>query len=229
MGTLTEVRGQHALVERTPERQAGQKRLPQHSVSNVLIPISMAIDLAEGRTPGHAQRVAYIAMTHCRMRRPGPGRTAVGRATPALLHDIGVIAAGSEISGATGRDERLIFAALPSAAARGSAVGLWRLHRHLRRARGRSRRPRRPCGPTARAAERRRASDPHPPRAVGRRWLSGGPHRPGDADPRPHRQHRRPRRSPDRPGIAAAGAPQLRLLDGQHFRLRRRPGDCHRR
>ena len=72
----------------------------------------MAIDLAEGRAQGHAQRVAYISMAVAdAMGLDRDAQLSAGYA--GLLHDIGVIAAGSEISGATGRDERLIFAALP--------------------------------------------------------------------------------------------------------------------
>jgi putative nucleotidyltransferase with HDIG domain len=72
----------------------------------------MAIDLAEGRAQGHAQRVAYISMAVADA--IGLDRDAqLSAGYAGLLHDIGVIAAGSEISGATGRDERLIFAALP--------------------------------------------------------------------------------------------------------------------
>jgi putative nucleotidyltransferase with HDIG domain len=108
---LTEVRGQHALVERTPERQS-TKRLPQHSISNILVPLSMAIDLAEGRSPGHAQRIAYISASLAESL--GLDREQQLSACYAgLLHDIGVIASGSEIAGAAGRDERLIFASLP--------------------------------------------------------------------------------------------------------------------
>ena len=52
---MSEVSGQNALVERTGgERGSALKRLPYHTFSDLLIPVSCAIDLAEGREPGHA-------------------------------------------------------------------------------------------------------------------------------------------------------------------------------
>ena len=108
---MSEVSGRHALVER-PERSRALRRLPQHSISNVLVPLSQAIDLAEGRTPGHAQRVAFISMAIAETL--GLDKEAqLAACYASLLHDVGVIAAGADIADSTSGDERLVFASLP--------------------------------------------------------------------------------------------------------------------
>jgi HD-GYP domain-containing protein (c-di-GMP phosphodiesterase class II) len=108
---LSEVTGTHALAER-PERNRSLRRLPQHSISNVLVPLSQAIDLAEGRAPGHAQRVAFISMAIAETL--GLDKDSQLAACYAgLLHDLGVVAAGADIAGSTSGDERLVFASLP--------------------------------------------------------------------------------------------------------------------
>jgi HD-GYP domain-containing protein (c-di-GMP phosphodiesterase class II) len=78
----------------------------------VLIPLSQAIDLAEGREPGHAQRVAYIAMTIAERLGLEKG-TQLEACYAGLLHDLGVVAAGADIAGSTSGDERMVFASLP--------------------------------------------------------------------------------------------------------------------
>lgn len=110
---MSEAGSQHALIDRgASERLSTQKRLPQHSVSALLSPISLAIDLAEGRSPGHARRVAYIAMSLAGAL--GLEReTQIAACHAGLLHDVGVIAAGARVAGATRGDERLVFATLP--------------------------------------------------------------------------------------------------------------------
>jgi HD-GYP domain-containing protein (c-di-GMP phosphodiesterase class II) len=86
--------------------------LPNHTLSDLLIPISVAIDLAEGRMPGHAQRVAFIATSLAGTLGLDSGlRLACCYA--GLLHDIGVIAAGSRLGEHVRGDERLVFASLP--------------------------------------------------------------------------------------------------------------------
>ncbi len=103
--------GRHALAER-PERTRSLRRLPQHTISNVLIPLSQAIDLAEGRTPGHAQRVAFISMAIAETLGLDK-ESQLAACYAGLLHDIGVVAAGADIAGSTSGDERLVFASLP--------------------------------------------------------------------------------------------------------------------
>jgi HD-GYP domain-containing protein (c-di-GMP phosphodiesterase class II) len=77
-----------------------------------LIPTSLALDLAEGRAPGHAQRVAYIASALAEaLELDAPTRLACCYA--GLLHDLGVIAAGKGLGAYTRTDERLVFASLP--------------------------------------------------------------------------------------------------------------------
>ncbi|HLG12204.1 MAG TPA: HD domain-containing phosphohydrolase [Dehalococcoidia bacterium] len=110
---MNEVRGQNALFESvSAERTQGPRRLQQHTVSALLIPVSQAIDLAEGRAPGHANRVAYIASS---LGAALELNTELQLATlyAALVHDIGAISAGAELAGFTRGDERLVFASLP--------------------------------------------------------------------------------------------------------------------
>ncbi len=74
--------------------------------------MSQALDLAEGREPGHAMRVAYIAASLA-------AATGLDKADQlavlyaSLLHDIGTISAGADLAGYTRGDERLVFASLP--------------------------------------------------------------------------------------------------------------------
>jgi putative nucleotidyltransferase with HDIG domain len=110
---LNEVRGQNALFDSPAvERSQGAKRLQQHTVSGLLIPVSQAIDLAEGRAPGHANRVAYIAASLGEALELNNDQQ-LATLYAALLHDIGSIAAGAELAGYTRGDERLVFASLP--------------------------------------------------------------------------------------------------------------------
>ncbi len=110
MVVLSEAGSTHALIEHSD--RPTPKRLPQLSVSAILSPISVAIDLAEGRTAGHARRVAFIAMSLAGAL--GLDReTQIAACHAGLMHDIGVIAAGARVAGATRGDERLIFSTLP--------------------------------------------------------------------------------------------------------------------
>jgi putative nucleotidyltransferase with HDIG domain len=87
--------------------------LPAISAGALLVPLSRAFDLAEGRRPGHAQRVAYIAWYLAR-------ETKLGQAAQeeaffaALLHDAGMATA----SRALPRTERAPSRLLGSARAR---------------------------------------------------------------------------------------------------------------
>jgi putative nucleotidyltransferase with HDIG domain len=110
---LNEVRGQHALFESgSAERNQASRRLQQHTVSGLLIPVSQALDLAEGRDPGHATRVAYIA-TSIAMALELDKEAQLATLYASLLHDIGTISAGADLAGFTRGDERLVFASLP--------------------------------------------------------------------------------------------------------------------
>ncbi|HEX5368181.1 MAG TPA: HDIG domain-containing protein, partial [Dehalococcoidia bacterium] len=109
---MSEAGSTHALIERNGSERLAPKRLPQLSVSGILSPISVAIDLAEGRAPGHARRVAYIAMSLAAAL--GLEREEqIAACHAGLMHDIGVIAAGARVAGATRGDERLVFSTLP--------------------------------------------------------------------------------------------------------------------
>jgi HD-GYP domain-containing protein (c-di-GMP phosphodiesterase class II) len=102
------------LNEDDGDRQAAinGKRLPTHTLSELLIPMSGAIDLAEGREPGHGQRVAYIAMSLSRQLSLDSADS-LTCCYAGLFHDVGVIQAGVGMSGLGRKDEQRIFAALP--------------------------------------------------------------------------------------------------------------------
>ncbi len=88
------------------------RRLPNHTLSEILVPMSGAIDLAEGREPGHGQRVAYIALRIAEaLDLDNEQKLACFYA--ALFHDVGVIPAGAGLSEVVRGDERRIFASLP--------------------------------------------------------------------------------------------------------------------
>jgi len=120
---LNEVRGQNALIASPSlERSPLARRIPQHTVSSLLIPVSLAVDLAEGKAPGHARRVAYIAMSIAGALGLDADKQ-LATCYAALLHDIGTIAAGAEIAGYTRGDERLLFASLPLLSPEEAVIG----------------------------------------------------------------------------------------------------------
>lgn len=97
------------------------RRLPSHTLSEILIPMSGAIDLAEGREMGHGQRVAYTALALARLMRLSETET-LAAVYAGLFHDIGVIPAGSGMSGLTRTDEQVVFSSLPLLAPEEAAV-----------------------------------------------------------------------------------------------------------
>lgn len=84
--------------------------------------LSQALDLAEGREYGHAQRVAYIANVAGESLgfAPHVRRTAF---YAALLHDAGVAAASARIYEERGREEQYILGGLPPMEAIGTLMG----------------------------------------------------------------------------------------------------------
>lgn len=103
---------QPAALEERESGSAASRRLPNHTLSEVLAPMSAAIDLAEGRQPGHAQRVAYVALkVASELGLDNEQRLACLYSS--LLHDIGVIPAGAGLSELVRGDERRVFASLP--------------------------------------------------------------------------------------------------------------------
>jgi HD-GYP domain-containing protein (c-di-GMP phosphodiesterase class II) len=76
------------------------------------VAFSRAFDLAEGKQPGHAQRVAYIATMLADALGATPGQRA-GVFFGALLHDAGVTRAAAEICRVSGVDEESIFGPSP--------------------------------------------------------------------------------------------------------------------
>ena len=92
--------------------EAGAQRLPSHSISQLLIPTSLAVDLAEGRDAAHGQRVAFIAMSLANALGLEADQQ-LAACYAGLMHDIGVIAAGAGLAEHVHGDERLVFASLP--------------------------------------------------------------------------------------------------------------------
>jgi HD-GYP domain-containing protein (c-di-GMP phosphodiesterase class II) len=97
-----------------PEREGkpSVRRQATHTLSDLLIPFSTALDLAEGRDEGHAQRVAYIAGSLAEALSLEPSLR-LASTYAGLFHDVGAIPAGAGLASITRGDERLVFAALP--------------------------------------------------------------------------------------------------------------------
>jgi HD-GYP domain-containing protein (c-di-GMP phosphodiesterase class II) len=110
--TLREIDGQRALADPIVRERVLTRRLPNHTVSDLLIPMSIAVDLAEGRAPGHAQRVAFIATSLAGALGLDSGLR-LASCYAGLMHDIGVIASGSRLGAYVRGDERLVYASLP--------------------------------------------------------------------------------------------------------------------
>lgn len=86
--------------------QTSASRLPRLTQGSLLAPLSRAIDLAEGRTPGHAQRVAYVGVYLARELRLS-SQELEHTFFACLLHDVGMAAA------TTGRQTRRHQGATP--------------------------------------------------------------------------------------------------------------------
>ena len=100
------------------------ERLHALTAAELTIAFSQGLDLAEGKAPGHAQRVCYIATMLADAIEVEPAQRA-GVFFGALLHDAGVTLAASDICRVAGVDEETIFGPSPlppSGEARGSRV-----------------------------------------------------------------------------------------------------------
>jgi len=87
--------------------------LPVPSRPELASAFAQALDLAEGREPGHAARVCYIALNLAKsLRLPQEEQTAVYYA--ALLHDAGAAPASAEICRLLNLNEEAIFGGPPS-------------------------------------------------------------------------------------------------------------------
>ncbi|MPZ48451.1 MAG: HD domain-containing protein [Dehalococcoidia bacterium] len=103
-------------------RERAARRLPSHTFSDLLVPVSSALDLAEGHAAGHAQRVTYIATSlGIALGLDAPTQLACNYA--GLMHDIGVVPAGAGLGAYTRGDERMVFASLPLLSPEEAAVG----------------------------------------------------------------------------------------------------------
>jgi len=88
------------------------ERLHALTGADLAIAFSQALDLAEGKPVGHAQRVCYIAtLVADHLGLAAPERTGVYFG--ALLHDAGVTLAASDLCRVAGVDEDAIFGPLP--------------------------------------------------------------------------------------------------------------------
>ncbi|MBF6599420.1 MAG: HD domain-containing protein [Dehalococcoidia bacterium] len=88
------------------------ERLHALTASELAVAFSLGLDLAEGKAVGHAQRVCYIAtLLADALALDAPARNAVYFG--ALLHDVGVTLAASDICRVAGIDEDTIFGPAP--------------------------------------------------------------------------------------------------------------------
>ncbi len=88
------------------------ERIHALTAADLSIAFSQGLDLAEGKAPGHAQRVCYIATMLADALDVTPNQRA-GVFFGALLHDIGVTLAASDICRVSGVDEEAIFGPSP--------------------------------------------------------------------------------------------------------------------
>lgn len=88
------------------------KRVPPLSLGELALATSLALDLAEGRLPGHGQRVCYIAMAVASRIALGTKESA-GVFFGALMHDLGVPFVSRELTQRVGLDEDKIFGQHP--------------------------------------------------------------------------------------------------------------------
>jgi putative nucleotidyltransferase with HDIG domain len=88
------------------------ERLWSLGVSDLSVAFSQALDLAEGKQVGHAQRVAYIAIALADALEVEPAQR-TGAFLGGLLHDVGVTSASAEICRIAGVDEETIFGPSP--------------------------------------------------------------------------------------------------------------------
>lgn len=84
------------------------KRIPPLSIGELTLATSLALDLAEGRSPGHAQRVCYIGLAIASHAGFDAKQTA-GVFYGSLMHDLGVPFIAPQLTQRLGLDEDKIF------------------------------------------------------------------------------------------------------------------------
>jgi HD-GYP domain-containing protein (c-di-GMP phosphodiesterase class II) len=84
------------------------KRIPPLSIAELVLATSLGLDLAEGRSPGHAQRVCYIGLAIASHAGFDAKQTA-GVFYGALMHDLGVPFIAPHLTRRLGLDEDKIF------------------------------------------------------------------------------------------------------------------------
>jgi HD-GYP domain-containing protein (c-di-GMP phosphodiesterase class II) len=84
------------------------KRIPPLSIGELALATSRALDLAEGRSPGHAQRVCYIGLAIASHAGLDAKQTA-GVFYGSLMHDLGVPFIAPQLTQRLGLDEDKIF------------------------------------------------------------------------------------------------------------------------
>ena len=120
---MNDISGQNALImESDAIERPTSKRQPSYVFSDVSIPISTALDLAEGREPGHAQRLAYVSLAIASAKTLETADK-LACAYGALMHDVGVIVSGAGMSEYTRGDERMVFAPMPLLTPEEAATG----------------------------------------------------------------------------------------------------------
>lgn len=88
------------------------RRVPALSLGELALATSLALDLSEGRLPGHGQRACFIAMAVAS--RIGLGaKESAGVFFGALMHDLGVPFVSRELTQRLGIDEDKIFGQHP--------------------------------------------------------------------------------------------------------------------
>lgn len=84
------------------------KRIPPLSIAELALATSLALDLAEGRSPGHAQRVCYIGLAIASHAGFDAKQTA-GVFYGSLMHDLGVPFIAPQVTQRLGLDEDKVF------------------------------------------------------------------------------------------------------------------------
>src|SRR5262249_29702838 len=84
---VNETAKSEAILGTTHNLKAVNRRLPTHTLSELLVPLSGALDLAEGRTAGHSNRVAFIALRLAETLSL-PNDTRLACAYAGLFHDV---------------------------------------------------------------------------------------------------------------------------------------------
>ena len=112
MASSTRMSLRPAVSSRRPKEQPQPGPLPAPSRAELAVAFAQALDLAEGRQPGHAARVCYIALNLAQGLDLEPDDLRVVF-YGALLHDAGAAPAAAEACRLLNLSEETLFAARP--------------------------------------------------------------------------------------------------------------------